>query len=153
MDETQQMSALSDGFAQLDMGGGPVIQQHLLLQEEEEQQPTAEAEPLLVGTSVKKDTIRFEHAGRRFKTSRDQWLQLSTGDGAVYMQFTNPSSGQSYWTWGFGLSLESQLAGHQGLGNQTSGVQGSGSSGGKGGKKSKGKGKAPKDGGGNARKK
>jgi hypothetical protein len=50
--------------------------------------PAAEAEPLLVGTHVKKDTVRFEHAGRKFKARPDQWLQLSTADGAVYLQLT-----------------------------------------------------------------
>lgn len=137
MDEPQQMSALADAFAQVDIGGSAAQQQ----------QPAAEAEPLLVGTHVKKDTVRFEHAGRKFKTRPDQWLQLSTAEGAVYLQFTDPSSGQLYWTWAFGLTLEGQgqLAGYQGLGNQTSG------SGEKGDKK--GKGKATKGGRGNPRKK
>jgi hypothetical protein len=134
MDERQQMSAPADAFAQVDIGD-PTAQQ--------QQQPAAEAEPLLVGTYVKKDTVRFEHAGRKFKTRPDQWLQLSTAEGAVYLQFTDPSSGQPYWTWTFGLTLESQLAGYQGLGDQTSGGQGSG----KGDKK--GKGKATKGGRGN----
>jgi hypothetical protein len=52
MDEPQQMSALADAFAQ-DIGG-PAAQQ---------QQPAAEAEPLLVGTHVKKDTVRSSTRG------------------------------------------------------------------------------------------
>ncbi|KAK4149440.1 hypothetical protein C8A00DRAFT_37958 [Chaetomidium leptoderma] len=94
------------------------------------------------------DTVRFEHAGRKFKTRPDQWLQLLTAEGAVYLQFTDPSSGQPYWTWAFGLTLESQLAGYQGLGHQASRGQGSGEKGDK-----KGKGKATKGGRGNPRKK
>ncbi len=140
MDEPQQMSTLADAFSQVDIGG-PATQQ-------QQQQPAAEAEPLLVGTHVKKDTVRFEHAGRKFKTRPDQWLQLSTAEGAVYLQFTDPSSGQPYWTWEFGMTLESQLAGYQGLGDQTSGGQASGEKGDK-----KGKGKATKCGRGNPRKK
>lgn len=64
MDEPQQMSALTDAFAQVDIGG-PAAQQ-------QQQQPAAEVEQLLVGTYMKKDTIRFEHAGRKFKTRPDQ---------------------------------------------------------------------------------
>ncbi|KAL2175469.1 uncharacterized protein P884DRAFT_301547 [Thermothelomyces heterothallicus CBS 202.75] len=81
MDEPQQMSALADAFSQ---------------QQQQQQQPAAEAEPLLVGTHVNMDTVRFEHAGRKFETRPDQWLQLSTAEGAVYLQFTDPSSGQPY---------------------------------------------------------
>ena len=47
MDEPQQMSALADAFAQVDIGGSAAQQQ----------QPAAEAEPLLVGTHVKKDVV------------------------------------------------------------------------------------------------
>ena len=46
---------------------------------------TVGAEPLLVGTHLKKDTVRFEQAGSKFKTRPDQWLQLSTAEGAVYL--------------------------------------------------------------------
>lgn len=128
MGEPQQISDLADAFAQVDIGG-PASQQH--------QQPAAEAEPILVGTHVKKDTVRFEHAGRKFKTRPDEWMQLSTAEGDVYLQFADPSSGQLYWTWAFGLTtLESQLEGYQDLGDQTWGGQGSG---GKGDKKGKGK--------------
>lgn len=140
MGEPQQISDLADAFAQVDIGG-PASQQH--------QQPAAEAEPILVGTHVKKDTVRFEHAGRKFKTRPDEWMQLSTAEGDVYLQFADPSSGQLYWTWAFGLTtLESQLEGYQDLGDQTWGGQGSGGKGDK-----KGKGKATKGGAGSSRKK
>jgi hypothetical protein len=85
--------------------------------------------------------VRFEHAGRKFKTRPNQWLQMPTADGPVYLQFTDSSTGQAYWTWAFGLTLESQLAGYQGLGDQTPGGQGTGEKGDK-----KGKGKATKGG-------
>ncbi|KAG7289816.1 hypothetical protein NEMBOFW57_006193 [Staphylotrichum longicolle] len=106
-------SDLADAFAQVDICGPAAQQQQLV---------AAEAEPLLAGTHVKKGMVRFEHAGQKFKTRSDQWVQVSTTEGAVYWQFTHPSSGQSYWTWDFGQTLESQLAVSQGLGDQTSGT-------------------------------
>ncbi len=68
----------------------------------QQQQPAAEAESLLVGTHAKKNTVRFEHARHKFKTRPDQWLQLSTAEGAVYLQLGDLSSGQPYWTWALG---------------------------------------------------
>ena len=59
---------------------------------------------------------------------------MLTPEGASYLQFID-QSGKSYWTWAFGRTLESQLAGYKGLGDQTSGGQGSE----KGDKKGKGK--------------